>query len=222
MANLGTLADQTFDAVVFDLDETLIKSGSATIRCWTRWAIEYGVTKEQLEDCVGMPSAKVVSQVIPPDLVDEASAKIESYELTDLDDVTPYEGALAAFEALPLDRVAIATSCTQPLLEARLAASGLPRPGVLVYVDLVENGKPAPDSVLLAAELLGVAPDRVLVVEDAPAGLAGAAAAGAASLGITNTTPREKLAADAVVDSLAEVSWQVGDDGISLHPAEVV
>lgn len=218
MVDLGRLAGQTFDAVVFDLDETLIKSGSATIRCWTRWAIEYGVTREQLADCVGMPSATVVAQVVAPELVTEAAAKIESYELADLSDVVPYEGVVDAFATIPLDRVAIATSCTKPLLEARLAASGLPRPGALVYVDLVANGKPAPDSVLLAAELLGVDPGRVLVVEDAPAGLAGAAAAGAASLGVANTTPREKLAADAVVDSLTEVSWRVDDGRISLQP----
>lgn len=216
MVDLGTLSGRTFDGVVFDLDETLIMSGSATIRCWTKWAIEYGVTREQLEGCVGMPSAKVVSMVVAPEVANEAAQTIEGYELSDLDDVVPYAGAMEAFTELPLNRVAIATSCTRQLLEARLAASGLPEPEVLVHVGLVKNGKPAPDSVLLAAELLRTDPERLLVVEDAPAGIAGAKAAGAASLAVTNTTPSEKLPADAVIESLADIAWVVTDDGISV------
>ena len=67
-----------------------------------------------------------------------------------------------AADVLALPRVAIATSCTAPLARARLARRRACRsPRVLVTSDQVENGKPAPDPYLLAAERLGVDPAGV-------------------------------------------------------------
>jgi beta-phosphoglucomutase len=48
----------------------------------------------------------------------------------------------------------------------------------------VERGKPAPDVFLLAAERIGVAPERAVVVEDAAAGVLGAQRAGMATIGV--------------------------------------
>jgi sugar-phosphatase len=64
------------------------------------------------------------------------------------------------------------------LASARLGAVGITAP-VLVTVDDIARGKPDPEGYLLAARLLGVAPERCLVVEDAPAGVAAGRAAGA-------------------------------------------
>ncbi|CAI7896665.1 unnamed protein product, partial [Closterium sp. NIES-53] len=49
---------------------------------------------------------------------------------------------------------------------------------VLVGGDEVEHGKPRPDIFLRAAELMGASPSHCLVVEDAPAGVEAAVAAG--------------------------------------------
>ncbi len=49
----------------------------------------------------------------------------------------------------------------------------------------VEHGKPAPDLFLHAAASLGVDPDRCLVVEDSPAGVAAGVAAGMYVIGFT-------------------------------------
>ena len=46
----------------------------------------------------------------------------------------------------------------------------------------VENGKPAPDMFLLAAEKMGIAPEKCLVYEDGQAGIDGAVAAGMATV----------------------------------------
>jgi HAD superfamily hydrolase (TIGR01509 family) len=48
----------------------------------------------------------------------------------------------------------------------------------VVTADDVVNGKPAPDIFLKAAEMLGVAPEKCLVIEDAPPGVIAAQAAG--------------------------------------------
>lgn len=51
--------------------------------------------------------------------------------------------------------------------------------------DDVQRGKPDPSCFIAAAERLGVAPERCLVFEDAPAGVASAEAAGAHVVTIT-------------------------------------
>ena len=49
----------------------------------------------------------------------------------------------------------------------------------------VANGKPAPDLFLLAAERMGVNAARAIVIEDSPAGIEGARAAGMTAIGLT-------------------------------------
>jgi sugar-phosphatase len=203
------LSDREFDAVIFDMDGTLIDSTPAVLRSWTRWAEEEEVTAEQLEGYHGVPSESVVRAVLPPERQQRALNRINELELTDTAGIVPLPGAAQALEQLPTDRVAIATSCTAPLAAARLTASGLTPPAVLVTVDDVEHGKPAPDPYLAAAERLGIDPAGVLVVEDAPKGLQSARAAGAATLAVVTTTARDELDADLVVQNLAHVSWVV-------------
>jgi len=82
----------------------------------------------------------------------------------------------AAHGRLPL---ALATGSTANVTVAVLAAVGLD--GVfdaIVTRDDVARGKPAPDSFLRAAALLGLEPGQCLVYEDSPVGLAAADAAG--------------------------------------------
>ena len=66
----------------------------------------------------------------------------------------------------------------------------------------VAHGKPDPEVFLLAAERLGISPDRCVVVEDAGAGIDAAQAGDMASIGIVSTgrTAAELAHADLVVD----------------------
>ena len=72
--------------------------------------------------------------------------------------------------------------------------------------DDVEHGKPAPDLFLHAAAAMGFAPHDCVVVEDSPAGVAAARAAGMRVLGFAARTPASQLAdADAVFASMSEL-----------------
>jgi sugar-phosphatase len=72
---------------------------------------------------------------------------------------------------------------------------------------------PDRDGYVLGASRLGADPARCLVVEDAPAGLAAARAAGMATLGLSGTYGAEDLMADVVLPGLVGVSGSVGADG---------
>ena len=79
------------------------------------------------------------------------------------------------------------TSGHRALAQRRLAAVGLPVPAAMVCGDEVARGKPDPEGFLAGARLLGVAPESCVALEDAPAGLRAARAAGMRVIGITTT-----------------------------------
>jgi mannitol-1-/sugar-/sorbitol-6-phosphatase len=211
---LGRLTNQVFEAVIFDLDGTLIDSTPAVVRAWTTWTSEYGLAPLDLQRYHGTPSASTVRAVMPESLHEAAIQRITELELADLHDIVVLPGAFAAFASLEGARTAIATSCTVQLAEARIAAAQLLPPTVLVTADDVTYGKPHPEPFLQAARRLGVDPGRCLVVEDAAKGLEAARAAGCFTLAVVTTTPRELLDADAVVADLSEVRFDTDHEGI--------
>ena len=88
----------------------------------------------------------------------------------------------------------------------RLHAAGLPTPPVLVSSDDVDRGKPDPACYLLGAQLLAVDPAACLALEDAPAGIAAARAAGARVIALRTTHSDQDLRdADMIVDDLSVI-----------------
>ena len=76
--------------------------------------------------------------------------------------------------------VGLATSSRQVWVEALLGGVGLPLDtfDAVVWREQVERGKPAPDLYRHAVELVGVAPERCIAVEDTPTGIEAARVAG--------------------------------------------
>ena len=218
-ADLGRLADQVFAAVIFDMDGTLIDSTAAVFRSWARWSAEFGLTPAEIAGYHGVPSAGVVRAVLAADRHDAGIRRIDELELADVEGIEVLPGAAEALAALVGAKNAIATSCTIPLAKARVAAARLTPPSVLVTADDVAHGKPHPDPFLEAAKRLDVDPHRCLVVEDAPAGLQAARAAGCFTLAVVTTNRPEDLEADAVVADLSAVRFTYGPEGIRIRLA---
>lgn len=208
-----TFADRTFDAVLFDMDGTLISSIAAVDRAWAQWAGEHGLDAATFRISHGRPARDLVEELVPPAQVEVALARINALELADSDGVLALPGARALMGALPADRHAVVTSATRDLALTRLAAAGLTIPAVVVTSDEITLGKPDPEPFLLGATLLGVDPARCLVVEDAPAGLASGRAAGCATLAVDGTHDLPALDADAHARGLAQVGVTVQPDG---------
>ncbi|MEV8268675.1 HAD-IA family hydrolase [Microbacterium sp. NPDC076911] len=208
-----------FDAVLFDLDGTLVDSTASVIRSWRRFAEHYGVSMQALHANHGQPARTLVGKLLPRELHDEALAYVTRLEVTDAAGLAPVQGALSFFESVPATQRAIVTSGSVPIAHARLAAAGFAHPDVFVTVDDVTRGKPDPEPFLLAAQRLGVAPERCLVVEDANAGITAARAAGCHVLAIAGTVDAEELDAEVVVDGLDRVEIVRSGDALRLRPS---
>ena len=181
----------------------LVDSSAPTVRSWAKWGDRHGLDGAAIQaGNHGRPARAVLAEHVPPHHLDADADFLTHAETTDTEGVVAMPGA---GDVLALPRVAIATSCTAPLARARLAAAGLPEPEVLVTSDQVENGKPAPDPYLLAAERLGVDPAACVVFEDAPAGIESGRAAGMTVWAVTTTHEPEALtAAQRVADGLPD------------------
>ncbi|MGA5796021.1 HAD family hydrolase [Streptomyces cellulosae] len=206
-------------ALLFDNDGTLVSSLDSVNRCWTRWAVEYGLTAEDFAriELHGRPAAEIAADLLPAHVVPQAVARIEDLEVEDVADggVSLLPGTKDFLSGLPAERWAVVTSATRRLAEARLGAAGI-LPKTLVAADDITRGKPDPEPYLLAARLLGVDPADCVVFEDAPAGLQAGRAAGMTTVALATTHRAEELTADLVVKDLSALSALVTDAGIEI------
>ncbi|MFF1380192.1 HAD family hydrolase [Streptomyces sp. NPDC058308] len=209
------------DALLFDNDGTLLSSMESVLRCWSRWAREYGITAEEFGkvELHGRPAVEIVADLLPPEQVAEAVARIEELEVSDVaGGVVLLPGTRELLESLPVERWAVVTSATRALGEARLAEVGI-RPGLVIAADDITRGKPDPEPFLLAAAKLGADPARCVVFEDAPAGLQSGRAAGMTTVALTTTHQASELSADVVVKDLSAVSAQATAGGVEIEIA---
>jgi sugar-phosphatase len=198
---------RSISAVLFDLDGVLVDSREATERVWRDWAARKGIDQGELLSAMhGVRSVEVI-RALRPELDAEAEAEaIERRQAEDLRGLRAIPGAAEALLALKEDRVAVVTSGTRPLAEARLEAVGIGPPAVMVFAGDVERGKPDPEGYLTAARRLRIDPAEAPVVEDSPPGIQAGRAAGAATVGVTSThTAAELAAADVVIETLREL-----------------
>lgn len=206
-------------ALLFDNDGTLVSSLESVRRCWTRWAVEYGITAEQFGqvELHGRPAAEIAADLLPTARVAEAVARIEQLEVEDVPGggVRLLPGTRDFLDALPADRWAVVTSATRRLAEARLDAVGI-LPKTLVAADDITRGKPDPEPYLLGARALGVDPADCVVFEDAPAGLQAGRAAGMRTVALATTHRADELNADLVVTDLSALSALATEGGVEI------
>jgi mannitol-1-/sugar-/sorbitol-6-phosphatase len=189
------------EAVLFDMDGTLVDSHASIKRAWVGWCGEYGVAVPVSDAFVrGSPAAEGIRRIFPglgAESLAERVARFLEFECADVTEVVPMPGALALLAQLGTLGIpwAIVTSAERPLAAIRLKAAGVVAEKV-VTIDDVAACKPDPEGYLLAAQALEVEISRCLVVEDSVPGVAAGRAAGAtvASLrGVVSDLPLRDL-----------------------------
>lgn len=184
-------------------------------RLWREWAKEQGFALEVVRAAIqGGPGIQTLRRLhaahgIPADPVAEALRLCE-WEHSHVGEVTAIEGAAETLANLTTAGVrwAIVTSGTERVARGRIEHCGLDVPSVLVSADDVERGKPYAEPYVTGAARLGVSPERCLVVEDSPGGVAAGRAAGATVVGLAGSHDRERLAdAHVVAEGFSRLSF---------------
>jgi sugar-phosphatase len=201
-------------AILFDLDGVLIDSTRCIRRHWQAWARQHGLEITAVMQAVhGLRTVETMRRFAPHLDVEREAERFTAMEVADTQGVVAVEGASEMLKGLPDGAWAIVTSGSRDLARSRLRRAGLPVSGTLVGGDDVRQGKPAPEPYLVGAKRLGQAAERCVVIEDAPAGVEAARAAGMQVIGITTTHSREQLGCAVVVERLSAVRILVGEGG---------
>lgn len=206
-------------AILFDLDGTLVDSAFRVQRLWREWGARHGIDPQRIMEIMhGRRMAETISIFAPHLSLQDEIRALENEEVTDMQGVHPYPSARDLVSKLSSKQWAIVTSGTLYVASARVRYVGLPTPEVFITAENVRAGKPAPDGFLLAAERLGVKATDCVVVEDAPAGVQAGKAAGMRVVGVASSIPKEALSqADVVVQQLADMELNVTSHEIEIH-----
>ncbi|MGW4033210.1 HAD family hydrolase [Streptomyces sp. NPDC004838] len=196
----------SYDLVIFDNDGVLVDSEPIANTILSELLTELGHPtsyEDSLRDYMGAAVHRVhdlimerTGQSLPDDFDEVLHARtFAAFErgLEAVDGVTEVLGKLVA-DGVPY---CVASSGSHERIRVGHRKTGLDvwfRDETVFSSQDVGRGKPAPDLFLYAAERMGVAPERCVVVEDSALGVQAARAAGMDVYGFTAMTPAGKLA----------------------------
>jgi HAD superfamily hydrolase (TIGR01509 family) len=183
-----------FGAIIFDFDGVLLESEFEGNRLLAELLTDLGhrtSVEDAIQHYVGLAGPQFIAAIeqriggpLPPEFHERRKAQsVRALR----EGVRAVVGAVDFVRSLPpgLPR-AVASSSSTRWLRGHLDHLGLTDAfGDHVYSgrEHVERGKPAPDLYLHAADRLGVAIDRAVILEDSAIGAAGALASGATVIG---------------------------------------
>jgi HAD superfamily hydrolase (TIGR01549 family) len=221
-------------ALIFDLDGTLVDTVYAHVFAWQRALLELGIPVDgwRIHRRIGMSGGlftRAVAREIGRDLsADEAEALQRRHgevfrEI--LPERRPLPGAIELLASLRRGGIThgIATSGRRPEINKSLEVLGIPSETVVVERGDVLRAKPEPDLFLACQERLGVAVRDCYVVGDAVWDLLAARRAGMLSVGLlTGGYGEDELRAAGafrVYRDAAELHESLDELGIALGPA---
>lgn len=179
------------------MDGTLVDSGQLHEMAWSEMLSHYKlpIDRAYMRTLAGVPTKKTIALVIEQfgctvtASLDEMNDFKEAVAQRHFHDYVKPTALLKIVEQYQ-GRVPMSVGTGATTVEAKeiLTLCGLHDVmDHIVGADQVSNAKPAPDTFLRCAELMGVAPADCVVFEDAPMGLEAAARAGMAVVDVQQT-----------------------------------
>ncbi|WP_240135496.1 HAD family hydrolase [Streptomyces sp. MUM 178J] len=194
-----------YDLVIFDNDGVLVDSEPISNVILAGYLTELGHPtsyEDSLRDYMGSALHRIhdlvrerTGRLLPDDFNETFHARVfAAFER----ELVAVEGVTEVLEKLVADEApyCVASSGSHQRIAVGHRKTGLDRwfkGGNVFSAEDVGRGKPAPDLFLHAAERMGTAPERCVVVEDSPLGVQAARAAGMDVYGFTAMTSAEKL-----------------------------
>ena len=182
-------------ALIFDLDGTLVDTVYAHVFAWQRALAEEGMPIDgwRIHRRIGMSGGlftRAVAREVGRDLSPEETHAIQARHARIFKELLPERRPLPGAVELLADlrrrgiTHGIATSGSRPEIDSSLAALGVPDDMVVIDRTAVARAKPEPDLFLAAAAALEVHPDECYVVGDAVWDLLAARRAKMLSIGL--------------------------------------
>lgn len=205
-----------FDAVIFDLDGTLLDTESLTQAAGILAFADCGVAVDPAflhgligrDDVTGAGIIRARFPALDFDVFTQAWKRrvIEHYSAG----IPLKPGTHDLLGAITLP-IALATSSTRVQLDFKLGVTDIaPYFRHFVTFDDVKQAKPAPDPFLLAASLLGVDPARCVAFEDSEAGAEAAHRAGMTVVQVPDINPASGRFAHLVAPDLLTGAREIG------------
>jgi HAD superfamily hydrolase (TIGR01509 family) len=205
-----------FQGIIFDLDGVIVDSEPCHERAFREVFVEMGYEQTHGIDFTAYYGRSdealwldFISKHQPAQTLAELTERKQNRLVNLLQEQKPLFAAIPELtEKLNARyRLAVASGSSHRVIDAVLTMGNLRGAfPVTVSAEDVNQGKPAPDIFLRAAELLRIQPNEICVIEDAVSGIEGALAAGMSVIGITNSLPARRLSrATWVVKTYAEI-----------------
>jgi HAD superfamily hydrolase (TIGR01509 family) len=176
------------DAVLLDVDGTLIDSNDAHARAWVDAAAEFGfdIAFDQVRPLIGMGGDRVLPALTGLQEESDLGERLldrrgEIFRERYLPSLQPCKGAQALLQKLEEHgiRSVVATSASEEDLEPLLDRIGIRREvDDATNSDDAESSKPSPDIIEAAIEQAGAEPAAIIMIGDTPYDIEAARRAG--------------------------------------------
>ncbi len=186
-----------YEAVLFDLDGVILSTDDFHYKAWKKLADREGIffdreINERLRGVSRMESLSIILERAEKEYTEDQKVEMATFKndfyRESLRELTPdhvFAGVQEFLEFLTGNGIKIAIGSS-----SRNAKFILKQIGMFDTFEAISDGtnitnsKPDPEVFLMAADMLGVAPEKCLVVEDAEAGIDAAKAGNMDSLGV--------------------------------------